>query len=117
MRLVIVLALLPLTAHAQDTRAPDTRAPDTGHGYQLFTSIGCSACHGSVGQGSRTAGPRLAPHTPPMAAFLTALRHPVNEMPPYTETVLPDADAADIRAYLATIATPSLNAKDVPALN
>jgi len=107
MRLALLLVMLPLAAHAQDGQ----------HGYQLFTTIGCSECHGTVGQGSRTSGPRLAPRTPPMAAFLQELRHPVNEMPPYPEASVPDADAADIYAYLSSIPAPKLSAKDIPALN
>jgi mono/diheme cytochrome c family protein len=89
----------------------------TGRGHDLFLADGCSECHGTVGQGSRVAGPRLAPQTLPFEAFLQVLRHPISDMPPYVDKMLSDADARDIHAYLQSIPGPTHAVSDIPALN
>ena len=86
-------------------------------GRALFLADGCAACHGTVGQGSRVSGQRLAPHTMPLQPFLYILRHPANNMPPYVAEVLSDADAGDIHAYLDSLPGPSQRVQDIPALN
>jgi mono/diheme cytochrome c family protein len=100
-------------ARAQDS-AP---AGNADKGKQLFAADGCYECHGYVGQGSVTAGVRIAPMALPFDAFKQQLRSPSNEMPPYTEAVLSDASAADIYAFLKTIQPPAQAAKDIPILN
>ena len=85
---------------------PSANAADPTKGKSLFMSVGCYACHGTVGQGATPTGPRLAPNPPPLEAFLKELRSPRNVMPPYAERLLPDAAVADIRAYLAAIRPP-----------
>src|SRR5262245_19946210 len=72
---------------------------DAAHGKQLFTEKGCYSCHGFVGQGSRE-GPRLLPPMP-FPAFVAQLRTPRLIMPPYVESLVSDAQVADIYAYLA----------------
>jgi|SRR5579859_7414602 mono/diheme cytochrome c family protein len=89
-------------------------AQDTGNaenGKKLFMKNGCYECHGTVGQGGT--GPRLAPRPLPPAALTAYVRKPGNGMPPYSSKVMSDAEAADIRAYLATIPEPR---KDIPQL-
>ena len=70
-------------------------------GKQLYLATGCYQCHGTRGAGG--AGPRLAPGPIPIAAFKLQLRRPRVRMPIYTDVVMPDADVADIYAYLLTI--------------
>jgi mono/diheme cytochrome c family protein len=112
---VLAAVLAPASALAQDaTRAT---AAQIEHGRALFLADGCAACHGTVGQGSRVSGPRLAPHTMPLQPFLYVLRHPANNMPPYVAEVLSDADASDIHAYLNSLPAPIQRVQDIPALN
>jgi mono/diheme cytochrome c family protein len=84
-------------------------------GKELFVKNGCWQCHGFVGQGG-VAGPKIAPEPMPAEAFVSFLRNSNRGMPPYSETILPTADVADIHAYLASIPKPG-DAKDVPLLN
>lgn len=70
-------------------------------GKQLYLATGCYQCHGTRGAGG--AGPRLAPTPLPIEAFKLQLRHPRVRMPVYTAVVMPDADIADIYAYLLSI--------------
>jgi len=81
-------------------------AGSAASGQRSFMAKGCFQCHGTEAQGSSVSGPRLAPPAPPFEAFLSALRHPMNEMPPYSPKVLSDNEAADIYAFLKTIREP-----------
>ena len=49
-------------------------------------------------------------------AFLSQLRHPVNEMPPYVESAMPDAEVANIHAYVSSLPPPP-DVKSIPILN
>src|SRR2546426_10988198 len=67
-------------------------------GQALFMKIGCYECHGNEGQGG-AAGPRIG--RSPMLAFrnfITYIRAPRGEMPPYSAKVIPEKDVADIYA-------------------
>ncbi len=97
----------PFDAAAQNAApragvAPPNRAAETGTVAQ--------------GGGGRTGGLRIAQMPIPFAAFLSQLRHPANEMPPYVSAVLSDQDAADIYAYIASLPPPP-DVKTIPALN
>ena len=101
-----VLALLcawgiaVLTAAAQQAPAqPNVPAGNAANGRKLFVSIGCYQCHGYEAQGG-VAGPRLAPRPIAYAQFLKYVRHPTNQMPPYTEKIVPEAQLNDIYAFL-----------------
>lgn len=102
-RLLSPLALV-LSTGAALAQAP---AGDAARGRELFMKDGCYQCHGTVGQGSRGAGPRLSPNTPPFEAFAQAVRKPANVMPVYTPLVLSDAGLADIHAYLRGLPGPA----------
>ena len=90
---------------------------DSARGKQLYTTIGCSYCHGTAGQGGggRTGGLRLAQMGIAFPAFLNQLRKPQDEMPPYVASVLPDKDVADIYAFVASLPPPP-DAKSIPIL-
>ena len=79
---------------------------------------GCSYCHGTAGQGGggRTGGLRLAQMGIGLPAFLNQLRHPANEMPPYVESAMSDADVANIHAFVASLPPPP-DVKSIPILN
>jgi ubiquinol-cytochrome c reductase cytochrome c subunit len=113
----LVWAGLVVALMAGAARAQDAPAGDGGKGKELYFRDGCYYCHGYVGQGSRMAGPRVAPMALPFDAFKTQLRTPSNEMPPYTSVVITDAQVADIYAFLHSIPGPTHAAKDIPLLN
>lgn len=102
------------------TALPEPGAPAVAtveSGQRLYMSYGCSECHLSQGQGARsTQGSRIAPPQLPVSAFITYVRHPTREMPPYTRKVLSDEQLQDIYAYLQSIREPS-PWKDIPLLN
>ena len=112
----ITLALLLATAAGVALAAQ--ASGDAAKGKQIFTTQGCSYCHGTVGQGGggRTGGLRLANMGIAYPAFLEQLRHPRDEMPPYVESVLPDRDVADVFAYIASLPAPP-DASTIPILN
>jgi mono/diheme cytochrome c family protein len=109
--LAAAVALLPTVAVAQ-TPAP---SGDSGNGAKLYAADGCYECHGRAGQGARPTGPRLARTQMPFDAFTQQLRHPADEMPPYTSVVVSDKEVADLYAYLESLPTaPKL--ADIPIL-
>jgi mono/diheme cytochrome c family protein len=78
-------------------------------------TIGCYACHGTVGQGAST-GPKLAPSPIPFDAVQQQVRQPRQDMPRFGTDQLSDQDLADIYAYLQSIpAGPATTA--IPLLN
>ena len=109
--LAAAAALLPAAAAAQ-TSAP---AGDIASGARLYAADGCYECHGRAGQGARPTGPRLARTQMPFDAFMQQLRHPSDEMPPYTQIVLSDKEGADMYAYLQSLPPPPKLA-DIPIL-
>src|SRR4051812_9974109 len=75
---------------------------DAANGRKAYLADGCWQCHGRVGQGGLMTGPApvLAQTKLPFAAFTRQVRNPINDMPPYPQTLLPEKDLADIFAYL-----------------
>lgn len=88
---------------------------DATRGKAAFLRIGCYSCHGYEGQGAAATGKKLAPNPLPYAAFSAFVRTTSQEMPPYTEQVLPEQDLADIHAYLRSIPA-SPNPSTIPLL-
>jgi mono/diheme cytochrome c family protein len=87
------------------------------NGQRLYVSYGCAECHLSQGQGARsTQGSRLGPPQLPLSSFISYVRQPTREMPPYTRKVLSDAQLQDIYAFLETVPKPS-PWRDIPLLN
>jgi mono/diheme cytochrome c family protein len=95
------------TAVAADAGGSATR------GKELYLATGCYQCHGTRGAGG--AGPRLAPGAIPIEAYKLQLRRPRARMPVYTTIVMPEADIADIYAYLLTIPR-GKSAAEIPLL-
>ena len=93
-------------AAAQQAVAPTAPPGNAKAGQTLFMKIGCFQCHGNEGQGG-AAGPRIG--RSPMLAFrnfVTYVRAPRGEMPPYSAKVLVEKDLADIYSYLASLPPP-----------
>ena len=93
----IALSSPILTAQSQPQTAP---AGNVEKGRLGFVRVGCAQCHGREAQGSPTSGPRLGPNGLPYSAFARYVRAPRLQMPPYTEKILPDADLADLYAFV-----------------
>ncbi len=111
--LALAAAVLILPAvGAQEAGSKPASAADAKKGKELYLSHGCYECHGTVGQGG-SAGPRIAPPRTSEEAVARYLRQPSGQMPPYTAKVLPDADVADIFAYLKSLPEPP---KNIPLL-
>ncbi|MEO5677914.1 MAG: cytochrome c, partial [Usitatibacter sp.] len=86
------------------TGAAVAQAPsgDAARGKAAYMKQGCYACHGTVGHGGdRGSGPRIAYDVWPWEGFLQATRRPREQMPRYPADHLPDAELADIYAYIA----------------
>jgi ubiquinol-cytochrome c reductase cytochrome c subunit len=96
--------------------AAETPSGDVANGKRLFMTYGCYECHGTIGAGGGIAGPRIAPNPLPFLGVKTKLRTASGRMPVYSETVLKDAEIADIYAYLQSIPT-GKNAHDIEMLN
>ena len=105
---VLMSAICSAAALAADT------ASSIARGRALYASVGCYQCHGYVGQGG-LAGPRLAPGPMPAQALKIFIRNSVRSMPPYPASILPDADLADIYAYLLSI-PPAPRVETIPLL-
>ena len=77
---------------------------DAAKGKEIYIQKGCWGCHGYNGQGSSSVqAPKIAPDPMPLEALVTYLRKADSTlMPPYDAKGLPDADVADIHAYLAS---------------
>ena len=88
-------------ARAQDSTkeaaTQDAPAGDAAEGKRIYLAVGCFTCHGRSGQGGALNGPApiLARTAMPWDGFLNQLRHPVNEMPAYAESVMSEKQAAD----------------------
>src|SRR5512143_2092361 len=118
-RSLIAAALLVSVLPALAQQSANTRRPSAANGQAVFLRTGCFTCHGTVGHGG--AGPSLAPNTLPLPAFQTWVRNGTpgwsveRGMPAFSPRVLPDADLADVREYLATRPAPRA-VKDIPLL-
>ena len=114
---IVLTTLTPLTGRAQQPPASQTAAPagDAENGKALFVKDGCYQCHNYEGQGG-AAGARLAPNPLPFRGFVSYVRSPRGDMPPYKEKVLSEQDLADIHAYLRSRPRPPAVA-NIPLLN
>ena len=110
---VTALSVAELGAQGQASSAPSGNAEK---GKTLFVERACWQCHGLAAQGGGIAGPRLAGRVPAWPAFSRYVRRPTEEMIPYTPKTLPDAELADIYAWLRSIPPPPA-VSSIPPLN
>jgi mono/diheme cytochrome c family protein len=113
--LVAPLGLAALAAGLALGSSAALAAGDAAKGKQNFMKYGCWQCHGMVGQGSPVTGPKLAPEPMPLEAMSSFIRNSRRTMPPYRVEVLPEADLADIHAYLSSVPKPA-DYKTIPLL-
>ena len=111
-----VYAFLHAAMMAAPTRASGDTAGDSSKGKQLYAAYGCSACHLSLGQGSRATGARIGAPQMPVSAFIRYVRSPTGEMPPYTTKAISGDELTDIYAYLQSVPKP-VSWKLIPLLN
>src|SRR5213083_2781160 len=83
-------------------------------GKTLFMKYGCFECHGREAQGAVT-GPRLNQNPITYTRFISYIRKPSGEMPPYTAKVVSDQQAADIFAFLQSLPKPP-SVESIPLL-
>jgi mono/diheme cytochrome c family protein len=92
-------------------------AANPGDGQRLFVRDGCYECHGYLGQGSTsTGGTRLGPPQIPLSAFVSYVREPTGQMPPYTPKAISNEDLAEIYNFLKSVPPPP-PLKSLPLLN
>ena len=104
-------------ARAQQPAAETASAGNAQNGKKNFAADGCYECHGLQGQGAtQTGAARIGPPILPLESFISYVRHPMNQMPPYSSKAVSDQDLTDIYAYLKSIPLPA-KGKDIPLLN
>jgi ubiquinol-cytochrome c reductase cytochrome c subunit len=102
---------------AQQSPTGTAPAGNLQNGKKNFTSDGCYECHGLQGQGAtQTGGARIGPPMLSLESFISYVRHPANQMPPYASKAISDQDLTDIYVYLKSIPLPP-KGKDIPLLN
>ncbi len=82
------------------------------NGKRVFVAQGCNNCHGTNGQGGSAAGmagPRLSPPPQSLSAFVTQVREPRGEMPPYNVAKVSNADIEDVYTFLKSNQSNSTN--------
>jgi mono/diheme cytochrome c family protein len=112
----VVAASLCLGGMAGAASAQDAPAGNAAEGKQIYLAAGCYFCHGRSGQGGSMNGPApiLAKTAMPWEGFVNQLRHPMNEMPAYAGSVMPEKQIADIYAFLQSLPGPLPNAEGLP---
>src|SRR5437867_12013134 len=100
--LLLILAMFLV----QQPPPPSAPKGNAENGKTLFMKSGCYECHGREGQGSTATGPRLNQNPITYARFVSYIRKPSGEMPPYTAKVVTDQQAADIFAFLQSLPKP-----------
>jgi len=92
-------------------------AANPSNGQRLYVRDGCYECHGYLGQGSTsTGGTRLGPPEIPLSAFVSYVREPTGQMPPYTAKAISNEDLAEIYNFLKSVPPPQ-PLKTIPLLN
>src|SRR5262245_55123504 len=100
MMMQVLVLLLVLLAQSAPPRG------NAENGKVLFAKIGCYQCHGREGQGSSATGPRLNQSPINYPRFVSYIRKPTGEMPPYTAKVVSEQQAADMFAFLQSLPKP-----------
>lgn len=119
---VVLGACVPLVSRravGQDLdsipKADTTVRGNPKNGKRLYDKYGCYECHGGQGQGSPLSGPRIGPSPSSFSGFVSYIRRPTGQMPPYTRKITSDEDLADMYAFLESLPQPPEVAK-IPLL-
>jgi mono/diheme cytochrome c family protein len=113
--IAMALTFLPVRGQSRTQSSAGVPKRDAAKGKMIFTADGCYQCHGREGQGS-IAGPVLGPSPTSFSKFMTYVRSPTGQMPPYAAKVISDAELGDVYAFLESLPAPK-PAKDNPLLN
>src|SRR5262252_5628195 len=113
MRMACAVAIAVAVVTPRATGAQTPAAGDAGRGKELYLKYSCYACHGYDGHGG--SGARLVPMRMTQQAFTNYVHSP-RQMPPYTTTILSDAQAADLWTYIKSLPE-SPPASGIPLLN
>jgi mono/diheme cytochrome c family protein len=84
-------------------KTPAAAADSVENGKKIFAAQGCFQCHGAAGEGGTApgiAGPRISPPPLSLPDFVTLVREPQGQMPPYSAAKVSDAELADVYAFL-----------------
>jgi mono/diheme cytochrome c family protein len=113
-----LMAVAVCIGSAGATRAQDAPPGDAAEGRRLYVAVGCFLCHGRAGQGGAMNGPVpiLAKTQLPFEGFKGQLRQPINDMPAYSEALMPDKQVADIYAFVQSLPGPRPT-RDMPIFN
>ena len=114
----LVLAVMIAGSLAMAAQNPAPASAPRGNaenGRMLFAKFGCYECHGREAQGSTATGPRLGPNPIAYTRFISYIRKPTGDMPPYTAKVVTEQQAADIYAFLQSLPRPPA-AENIPLL-
>ena len=96
--IAILLECAAFAAESPEAR----RSADAIRGRKTFVEKGCYSCHGYNGQGGLW-GPQIAPNPMNIEAMKSFIRNSASTaMPAYSISLLNDAEAADIHAWLAS---------------
>src|ERR1700730_18959746 len=112
------IAAMTVVVGGPSAWAQEVPKGDAANGKKAYLADGCYQCHARVGKGGLMTGgaPILAQTKMPFTAFRRQLRNPINDMPPYPETLLSEKEEADIYAFLQSL--PGRRpVKDIPLLN
>ena len=114
----VTALMLVVSGATAPTWSQDASRGDVNNGRTLYNDVGCYQCHGRAGQGGSFGGPApvLAGTVMPFAGYLSVLRNPVANMPPYAESVLSDQEAANIYAYIRSLPG-ARNPREIPILS
>lgn len=112
-----ILAITLIAAFASSTAMAQQQAPagNVENGKKRYMSTGCYQCHGVNADGAALTGPKLSRTALPFDAFMTQLRKPSSDMPPYEAAIVPDQEVADIYAFVKSVPA-SPDAKSLPLL-
>ncbi len=107
--------ILPLSLTAQGpAQARNLPEGDAQRGEGIYSRYGCWQCHGYTG--ATGPGARLVTMALNANGFVNYIRNPRTVgMPLYSAKIVPDAEAADLFAYIKTFKKPAA-AKDIPLL-
>lgn len=114
MRILLVCLFIAAVAGVAGAQT-NTPSGNAEKGKRTYTKIGCYECHGREGQGASATGPRIGPNPIPFARFVSYIRKPAGEMPPYTAKVISEQELAGIYAFLQSRPKPPA-ARDIPLL-
>jgi len=98
------LLIVPAILRPQSAPASPSQG-DIEKGRKAFVERKCSQCHGAQGQGIAQSGPRLVPPGA-MTDFVKSLRQPPGDAAPVSAHRVPDAELADLYAFIRSIAPP-----------